>query len=222
MLAHWTPQKLGLSVELYAKAFIYLFDRPISETQEDDWYWHSEDVFDATPLEWTKIQTLIFARAGEDLVPYSNEQIGMGLNYVMSNCISHVPFQAIHESVPLADAMLMLRALPLLWHHCLGPRLPVMKGLGLEPGRLGYVCYMWFDVWPTFWNVRENPDWQLALHSEYRCVQVSGLHGLGHHRRYLTAVPDIDGHLDAFIGRSERLDPELAQYARAAQQGHVQ
>ena len=29
--------------------------------------------------------------------------------------------------------------------------------------RLYFVSYMWFDVWPTFWNAKHIPEWQDAM-----------------------------------------------------------
>lgn len=91
----WSPQSVGLAPELYAAALRYLFDRPVPQAQEQEWFWNiDEPDFEATPLEWTRFQTVLFAQAGTDLAAYSDEQVGMGLNYVMSNALSDVPFAA--------------------------------------------------------------------------------------------------------------------------------
>jgi hypothetical protein len=81
-----TAETIGLDPALYAAALRYLFDRPVPAANEQEWYWNiDEPEFVATPLEWTRIQTVLFANAGADLAPYSNQQVGMGLNHVMSN-----------------------------------------------------------------------------------------------------------------------------------------
>lgn len=223
---------LGLPAERYAAALRYLFDRPEPQPQMHEWYWDlDEPEFIATPLEWTRIQTALFARAGEDLAGYSDEQVGMGLNYVMNNAVSDVPFAAIDASVPIDKALRMMRAMPLLWRHCIGPRLAHLHiPIGSSAGRLGFVCYMWFDVWPTFWNVRHEPRWRDAvwqvlteiLGVPCREVQVAALHGIGHCGRDLERQADIDATVEALIRSIGKSDQELEDYAKAARQGCVQ
>jgi hypothetical protein len=228
----WSPQGVGLSPDVYAAALRYLFDRPLPQGSEREWYWNvDEPAFEATPLEWTRILTVLFANAGTDLVTYGDEQLGMGLNYVMSNAISNVPFAAIDASVPLEEAMRMMQAMPALWRQCIGPRLASFRApIGSAAGRLAYVCYMWFDVWPTFWNVRHEPRWRDALWQVLRemldvpCreVQVAALHGIGHCGCDLERQDIIDGTVEAFIRSIDKNDQELKNYADAARRGCVQ
>lgn len=90
--------------------------------------------------------------------------------------------------------------------------------------------YMWFDVWPTFWNVRSEPRWQEAvwlvlremLQMPWREVQVAALHGIGHKLRYLDRQGEIDNTVVAFIRSIAPNDTELKNYAEAARQGMVQ
>jgi hypothetical protein len=227
----WTAQGVGLDPLRYAAALRYLFDRPLPQPPAQEWYWNvDEPDFDATPLEWTRIQTVLFAHAGTDLAAYSDEQVGMGLNYVMSNAVSDVPFAALHASVPLDEAMRMMQAMPALWRQCFGPRLASLHvPIGASAGRLAFVCYMWFDVWPTFWNVRHEPRWRDAvwqvlremLDVQCREVQVAALHGIGHCARDLQRQDAIDRTVAAFIRSIDRRDRELEDYAEAARRGCV-
>lgn len=223
---------IGLDEALYASALRYLFDRPTPDEQGQEWFWNiDEKEFPATPLQWTHIQTVLFAQAGRDLEHYSDEQIGMGLNYVMSNCISDVSHMATDASVPLADALRMMRAFPTLWRDCIGPRLaqvhaPIGSASG---GRLGFVCYMWFDVWPTFWQARHIPEWRDTtwqvlcemLDMPWREVQIAALHGMGHDGCALQKPEVLRKRIDAFILGVQN-DEELKNYARAAACGMVQ
>jgi len=228
----WSPQGVGLPSEMYAAALRYLFDRSVPVAHEQEWYWNIEEPdFEATPLEWTRIQTVLFARAGNDLAAYSDEQVGMGLNYVMSNAVSDVPFAAIDASVPLDEAMRMMQAMPELWRQCIGPRLASLQvPIGASAGRLAFVCYMWFDVWPTFWNVRHEPRWRDAVWQVLRemldvpCreVQVAALHGIGHCGGDLVRQDVIDKTVEAFIHTIGNDDRELKNYADAARRGCVQ
>jgi hypothetical protein len=228
----WSPQGVGVAPDLYEAALRYLFDRPVPQAQEKEWFWSiDEPGFEATPLEWTRIQTVLFANAGTDLASYADEQVGMGLNYVMSNCVSDVPFAAIDPSVPIDDAMRMMQAMPTLWRQCIGPRLASLRvPIGSSPGRLGFVCYMWFDVWPTFWNVRHVSLWRDALWHVLqemlavpcREVQVAALHGIGHCADHLDRRDVIDKAVEAFIRSVDENDRELKDYANAARKGCVQ
>lgn len=227
----WTPQALGLDPARYAAALRYMFDRPVPQGQEQEWYWDlDEPDFEATPLEWTRIQTVLFANAGRDLAPYDDERVGMGLNYVMSNMVSNVPFAAADDTVPLAETMRMMAALPRLWRDCIGPRLAhVHQPIGTAAGRLGYVCYMWFDVWPTFRLQGDRPAWNEAIANVFRdmlavpCreVQIAALHGVGH------SIGDenqaaLQRVVDDFLPRIGPADDELSNYALAARSGCVQ
>jgi len=228
----WLPQGVGLAPELYAAAVRHLFDRPVPGNSAQDWYWDVDaPEFEATPLEWTRIQTVLFANAGTDLAGYSDEQVGLGLNYVMSSGISDVPLAATHASVPLDEAMRMMQAMPALWRDCIGPRLAhVHAPVGASPGRLGYVCYMWFDVWPTFWNAQHEPRWQEAvwhvlrdmLDVPCREVQIAALHGIGHEATQLNRAAEIDRAVTTFIRLIDSNDQNLRNYAEAARQGMVQ
>lgn len=228
---HSTPQGVGLAPELYAGALRYLFDRPVPQGQEQEWFWDiDESPFEATPLEWTRIQTVLFANAGRDLAAYDDEQVGMGLNYVMSNGISNVPFAAIDASVPIEEAMRMMAAMPRLWHDCFGPRLGMDRSaIGSRSDRLYFACYMWFDVWPTFWNVRQSAPWRQAmwevfrqmLAMPWRDVQVAALHGIGHTMRDLEQ-PLVDAAIDQLLRQADPQDAELRDYAQAARCGLVQ
>ncbi|MGM9481620.1 hypothetical protein ACS5PN_10600 [Roseateles sp. NT4] len=228
----WSPQGIGLEPELYAAALRYLFDRQVPATASATWAWDpDEPEFDATPLQWTRVQTALFANAGSDLAGYGDEQVGMGLDYVMNNSISDVPFAAIDPSVPLDDAMKMMRAMPALWRDCIGPRLAHLKGPGgISGSRLDHVSFMWFDVWPTFWHVRAQPVWQEAvwqvlrdmLEMPCRAVQLAALHGIGHQMRHLDRQREIDNTVVAFIRSVDPNDTDLKNYAEAARQGMVQ
>ena len=226
----WTPQGVGLAPELSAAALRYLFDRP--EGRAEAWYWYTDEPeFAATPLEWTRIQTVLFANAGSNLAGYSDEQVGHGLNYLMNNGISDVPFAATDASVPLDEAMRMMQAMPTLWRDCVAPRLADLDGPGgASGGQLDHVSFMWFDVWPTFWHVRDQPRWQDAvwhvlqdmLDVPCRAVQLAALHGIGHQLRHLGRPREIDNTLVAFIRSIAPNDIDLKTYAEAARTGMVQ
>jgi hypothetical protein len=222
---------VGLAPSVYNEVLHYLFDRPVPERGEQEWYWNlDEPEFKATPLQWTHIQTVLFANAGTDLAPYSDDQVGMGLTHVMSNNAGDIPHMANDPSVPLTDALKMVQMLPTLWRDCLGPRLEAApSAIGCGSSRLHFVSHMWFDVWPTFWNAQDIPEWRDAmwltfcemLAMPWREAQVSALHGIGHEGSRLNRPKELQAHMDAFI-RNVKNDDELRNYAQAAARGMVQ
>ena len=224
---------LGLDVDRYRAALAFLFDRPAP--RHDEWY-RDDDVapFEAGALEWTRLQTAIFANAGTDLAGFGDEQVGMGLNYLMNNGLSDVPYAAVDPSVPVDEAMRMMGAMPRLWRDCFGPRLrdasPVDSPIGSAAGgRLWHACYMWFDVWPTFRLASASPRWRDACWQLFvemlavpcRAVQIAALHGIGHSVDRLDKDAEVGETIDAFV-RNLRGDPALRAYAEAARQGRVQ
>jgi hypothetical protein len=231
----WTPEGLGVDPTLYTQVLTYLFARPVPQGQQQEWYWddeHSE--FEASALEWTRLQTAIFANAATDLIGFDDEQIGMGLDFLMNNGLSNVPFAAVDPSVPVDEAMRMMHAMPMLWRDCIGPRLqdaspadsPIGSGTG---GRLGHACYMWFDVWPTFRLASESQRWRDACWNVFlemlavpcRAVQIAALHGIGHSADRLDKDAEIERIINAFV-RNLDDDHALEAYARAARRGRVQ
>ena len=226
-----TCASVGLDPAVYSAALRYLFDRPVPDKSGQEWYWLiDEPEFEATPLQWTHVQTVLFANAETDLAPYSDDQVGMGLNHVMSNNAGVIPHMVNDPSVPLADAMRMVQALPTLWRDCLGPRLDTAQNtIGSRSDRLYFVSYMWFDVWPTFWNAKHIPEWRDAmwqvfcamLAMPWREAQVSALHGIGHEGVRLNRPGELQARMDAFI-RNVKNDDELKTYAQAAARGMVQ
>jgi hypothetical protein len=227
-----TPEQIGLSAEKYDAAIKYLFDRPESiDMDSTEWCWNiDEPEFVATPLEWVKIQTALFARCGDDLVNFTDCQIGMGLNYIMSNSVSSVPHMPLDKNVMLDDTLLMMKHFPTLWANCIGPRTRhVNCQIGHNTGRLGYVCYMWFDVWALPWNLRHVEEFNASVFSALqkmlrvssREVQVAALHGIGHLKSDLKLDRDIDNEIARFIKELGNRDEELRFYAMAAQTGMV-
>lgn len=227
------PEQIGLDSAKYEATIKYLFDRPeVSPTIGEEWYWqHDNPEFEATPLEWVQIQTVMFARAGIDLQSYSDEQVGMGLNYLMDNGIGAASSAPTHKTVSFDATLKMIEHFPLLWSECIAKRTRDWRfPIGYNEGRLGYVCYMWFDVWSVPWCMRENARFNRALWSvlkqmlsmDSREVQIAALHGIGHCAVGLGFDDEVEKEVRAFwLGlRSE--DEELRSYAKAAAKGMVQ
>lgn len=230
----FTPERLGLDPLKYAAALTYVFDRPEPGRRiGTEWYLYTDEPpFEATLLEWVKIQTVLFSNAGRDLAPYTNDQIAVGLDYLTSPSAGGVSTSWGAGPLSLEDGLRFLQALPVLWHEVFAKRLPddrkpIGSGSG---GRLDGLCYMWFDVWTAPFTLVLKSEWREALwaalehllSSSARAVQVSALHGIGHLRQDLKLDRDIDARMDRFIAAVDPTDAELRHYALAAKAGAVQ
>lgn len=216
-----TCESVGLDPALYASALRYLFDRPVPADNEAEWFWNmDEPKFEATPLQWVHIQTVLFANSATDLKPYSDEQVGMGLNYVMSNGVSDVSHMVNDRSVPLVEAMRMMKALPALWRDCIGPRMGDAQQTESGKKRLGFACFNWFDAWPSFWSAKHIPEWRDAmwnvlcdmLSSPWRDVQMAALDSLADDGCYLERSEQVQALIEAFVSNL-RGDEELRTFA---------
>lgn len=229
----WTAEEIGLDPARYRQLLADVFDRPLPKSTHDEWYGDLEAIEpDATPLEWTRFQTVLFANAGTDLAPFDDERVGMGLRYLMDNGNSNVAYAAVDASVPVDEALRMMATMPGLWRDVFGPRLGhVRRAIGsAEGGRLGSACYMWFDVWPTFHLARDVPGWRDAMWTllesllamPWREVQLAALHGIGHNVHHLDRQPAVDAAIAAFVRGLDSADEDLRRYAEAARTGSVQ
>jgi hypothetical protein len=221
--ADLSVQGVGLALERYGDAVRYLFDRPVPAARGREWYWElDEPELDASPLQWTRIQTVLFANAAVDLAPFSDDQVGMGLNYLMDNGLSDVPYAAVDASVPLDEAI------PLAGLHRPAPRRGARPDrFGVQPPRLRlpHVVRCVADVLARA-TATALANGRLAgaarkLRVPCREVQAAALHGIGHELAHLDRRDEIEKTVAAFIRSIDSGDLELKNYADAAGQGRV-
>jgi hypothetical protein len=98
-----------------------------------------------------------------------------------------------------------------------------------EMSPLNSVCYMWWDIYPS-WGSPSEPVLRAldeaimllqerCLQIEHEAVQESALHGLGHwHLNYPSESEKI---IDGFLKMHSGISPQLAEYAKAARTGCV-
>jgi hypothetical protein len=99
-----------------------------------------------------------------------------------------------------------------------------------EHDLMAYVCYMWFDLWPTARIAVEEAQWRQALwqvfdamlHRPCREVQIAALHGIGHNFDSQDWRGEMERALDAFVRNIDADDAELRNCAHAARSGCVQ
>ena len=165
------------------------------------------------------------ARSGTDLRPFSDDQVGYGLNYIFSNLLSdHVfSFHSEEVSQPLKTAAIL--AMKRLYEDCFDLRCPPKSE---NPNsRLNHIAFMLWDVSPLGRPKERDSNAFLAvmdvlesaLYLKNRVCVEGALHGLGHF--HYRNPPLIEKIVDRFLATAPA-HPEVKAYARQARRGMVQ
>ncbi|WP_182880641.1 hypothetical protein [Microbispora sp. H10949] len=183
------------------------------------------------PLDVVVSLTELLGAAGELVGRYSTPQLADGLWYLAadSGLFRQLYNPAVPED-PRAECAAAIRELHkrLFEPLCENALSHGDHGAAVEE-RLNSICYMWWDVFPT-WG---SPDDSAAhgvdevlldvmrgtLSSENVACVESGLHGLGH---WHTSYPDlVESTIDAFLRERPEIGVALRDYAHAARRGRV-
>ncbi|MEY4905465.1 MAG: hypothetical protein RLZZ292_3280 [Bacteroidota bacterium] len=218
---------------LYQRQLQYIFNHPVTEPA---WYWTDfweEGVFENDPMcSFLFIETLL-QNAKEDLSPFSDGQIGLGLNYIFNNCCSNLADDFKVADVPVERKVAAIKSLFGLFRDVLNPRchkvLSAFSKDAIAP--LSYICYMFWDITPiAIWNnvpSKEGKAYYEAIAfvmqeclylSNPACVE-SALHGLGHLVGTQTAIakPIIENYLK----NKKNKNVTLKNYAEMALTGTI-
>jgi len=213
---------------LYQDWLTYHFDR---ETDDASWHWgYSVSGFDAPPEIIATLLTRTLINSGTDLKPYSNAQVGMGLDFIFNPALSHT-LADLQASVPHFEAVRgIIQAMKPLYADCLAPRCHMQTSTIVGgDNSLNHFCFMLWDVTSlSYWNdhprknegyaaIVEVMEFALTL-SNIACVE-SALHGLGHLHAYRSQ--EIEGIIRRFLRRPHDLPDHVKRYAEAAAIGHV-
>jgi hypothetical protein len=207
----------------------FIFDHPVEGPQ---WYWANDAPFWNGPSALTaEYVSRIFEEPCPALEGYSDAELNMGLNYLISPGLGEHMRCLDDPSVPLAARLRCVQACGSLFRKLFLPRCsPHLSHLD-EPGRspLNAVCYMWWDIMPVYGGPRLEDRHALhraaldvmatVLDFESLACAESALHGLGHWHR---AYPErVEGLIDGFLATHSDARPELLSYARSARCGCV-
>jgi hypothetical protein len=220
----------------------HLFNREAGEFEPVPWY-----IGDSRPTEWTlryeeadtpvaraeRIRRL-FSDAGALLAPYSDEQVGYGLDAIVHSAGGDISVLG-DDRVPSALRAAGLRSILTLFAEVFAPRLREARPGYARPWesseprqplhQLDYVCYMFWDIAPivpgredTAREVLKVLEATLALDSAV--CQRAALHGLGHWHH---AVPDeVPLIVRGWLQDHPQAPDELRAYAVQAAAGSVQ
>jgi hypothetical protein len=189
---------------------------------------------DAQPQVTIHYITSMFKTADELVKTYSNRQIADGLKYITNSALECL-IRPVFDPTKKIDRQLRLACINSIYTlferlfavHC-SPFLSHLDTVG-SGNPLNGVCYMWWDVLPVYGRP-EKPEYveidKACLDVMTKTLQLksiacreSALHGLGHwahaYREQVSAI------VQQFLDANPNLDPDLKDYARAAQHGSV-
>ncbi len=158
---------------------------------------------------------------------YDKTQLGEGITMIYSNGESDLPFLYTVEGTEIRR----IKGIQNLRHlygnfferYCTAP----VERIGSErtDGPLGYMCYMFWDLF-VLYSGNASPGMisaaldvmNRALFSRNENCRVSAIHGLGH---WSTTVPEAVGILKRFLKRPTTDNPQVLAYAQAATTGRI-
>ncbi|NOT71402.1 MAG: hypothetical protein HOP09_09030 [Hyphomicrobium sp.] len=202
---------------------------PWERFPNEDW-----PVFRGSHEEIVDLFTYTMQTSGNQLLKFSNHQLGNGLTILLDGQYGGPARIAANGNVSLEKKIEALKSVEALYRDCLTPRAPAVLGHLDEPGNcppLSYICYMLWDESPFgYWEERRNSErlfnlkvevMSSALFSSNDAVIESGLHGLGHtvSRCKAPAIAAIDRFIES---RGGHVRDELITYALQARTGVIQ
>jgi len=211
----------------------FLFDRPTEGDQK--WYEALSDEPNIAAEQALDFMTRTFRSCGVTLKNFSDDQIALGIDYLMNPAISDFVRLVNSKSLDLDKRAACLETLTFLYDDCFAARCIYEAG-NITPSGLNGVCYRLWDrsglahlAGSLGKKKRGSGDVGQrgeAVHNVFRsalrsqnlaCVQ-SALHGLAHAHRH--APPFVEAIIDDFLnlGRTD-LPSEIITYANQARRG---
>jgi hypothetical protein len=237
----------------YQRQLDYIFNRP---TDEPAWYWRTdgweEGVFKDDATDTFIFLETLFLNAGQDLKPYSDDQIGLGLNFIFNNSCSNMTHDFKAADVPFERKIKALNNLFALFRDILNSRCPeVMSAFSQATlSKISYICYMFWDVSPlssayglSFTEAKsktkvEEKPYKLSKLENYNYY--AAIANVMEQCLYLSNPACVEsglhglGHMvydyhkiavpiiDNFIGKGKKQDGDLINYAKMARTGVIQ
>jgi len=136
----------------YQERLYYIFDRPVTEKP---WYWspreEEEQVFEeSNPLEAFEFIEQLLLTSKTDLAPFSDDQVGIGLDFIFSNHHSNLANDFNSAAVSFVRKEKAIRSLFFLFRDVLNTRCEHQTGAFSQEQqpKLNEFCYMFWDVCP--------------------------------------------------------------------------
>ncbi len=214
----------------YSEWLTLIFDHEPSTPQ---WCFDTDSpYFSGADQEIAELFTWTMSHCGKDLLQFSDDQVGEGLDYFFNPSCSNLSFSIRDGKYNWEMKLAAIRSIGHLYSDCFAVRCSSADLFDNEPGKtkLDTFCYMLWDVCPlNYWEGLETKVkgydavvdvMEAALSLKSRACVVSAIHGLGHTRFY---SPDrIAKILDQFISNNQDFDSKILDYAEDAAYGCIQ
>ncbi len=209
----------------------YIFNRPITKIE---WYFGNDPKKYPfkTAEESFEFMEELFTKPNEYLQEFSDDQIGLGLNYIFSNSCSELVEDFKRAKIDYDRKIKFMYSLNSIHKEIFETRATekLLAGSKDKLSLLDYIVYMFWDINPItepiattkgnqekYINALGEVIEQALYLKNIACIE-SGLHGLGHLAyKYPTLVEPI---IDNFLAQASIL-PELNEYAKQARTGMI-
>jgi len=177
-----------------------------------------------SPLLQIEYLTQLFTNSPELFKPYSADQIGQGLNYLIGD--DKMIYSLFDDEVSWQQRQQCIQAFFTLFQDLFAKKCDPKHKQYAANQKLDHICYMWWDIFPT-WGTG-NADFDrtclsvmqkiLDLQSWVCCE--SGLHGLNHW--YYNNREAVSGIIDRFLQTRQKIPQSVRQQAIWAKNGSMQ
>lgn len=209
----------------YAQWLAFVFDHPVPQAAEKEWYWQDEWEHEADYSRVLEYLVRLFRNPTFLPDTYSQEQLEQGFWFLLR------PMGFLEEA--LKDTKLEWR----LRRECITSMGDLFERLFAVNPLADSACYMWWDLIISGYFETSHTSWdplivedkdaeaQEAVYEtlcrilklDSRECQKSALHGLGHLNHPLTE-PTIE----AYLNEHPMIDVELKEYAVNCKKGEIQ
>ena len=212
---------------------LHIFDRPVIDPAE---CWNSNiDIPQIVPTILLEYITTLFNNSGELLREFSDAEINQGLWFLIGECTTDLGVFLRDSSISLELRLSCVRSMSQVFEQCLAKRctshlshLDKSDADASEVSLLNSVCYMWWDIFPS-WGNSEDPSlraideacievMEKTLKLPSTACQESAIHGLHHWKSEYEER--CGGLLTEYLNLNPI--PELRDYALAARDGLIQ
>lgn len=215
----------------YDEFIKFVFDRPVA--QDKEWYWELDSELNLFGHEMLSFMTRVFQSCSSDLKPFSDDQVALGVNYLMNPAISDHVRLVTDKSIDMDVRTEFLLSIADLYRGCFDLRCErALCSNGEATSRINVTCFMFWDVQSLGGLIGAKRKKELALAvrkvfetilglSNIACLE-SGLHGLAHAYSSTGKDVGIPQLIDDFLGKRPACLPvELVNYALLARCGMV-
>jgi hypothetical protein len=203
----------------------FVFDHPIPQVGEKEWYWQEEWEHEADNSLMLEYSIRLFRNPTFLLDTYSHEQLEQGFWFLLK------PFGFLEKGLKDVSVEWLLRKECIISMGDLFELLFAVKPLDDS------ACYMWWDLVISGYFKTAHTSWHplivddkdaeaqqaifetlcRILKLDSRECQKSALHGLGHLNHPLTAQT-----IEAYLNDNRMIDGELKEYAIKCIKGEIQ